>query len=441
VKKQWIALTGLLFAGAVAAGWEVRWIDRFDGDGVDWDNWTAQTKANFNNEVQCYTDDDSSAQRNYEVSDGTLKIIARKGGIECPGLDGQFKSWTSGRLNSKDKQEFLFGRIESRIRFHNLEGGTWPAFWMLENRIDEQPVAGDGDDVGWPNPGASEIDVWEWFANEPESYIINFFNNFGFACGFKQEPPYPGGAADVLDWHTYAVEWTADDMVFFMDNEEVARYNLEGCPVYEEPMFVLLNVAMGGNLGGEIDPGLDKAALEIDYVAHCRQSEESESATCDESTTGAFTFDPAQDADGQWVTDDPAFAGNAQGLTLDFLQAVDQLFVAWFTYVEPSASIPAEAADRVGAPDNRWLTAQLSLEGNVASGPLLASTGGRFDAPPQPEQETSEVGRMTIEFTACNRAMVSYEIDSVGLAREFPVIPLEQRLDPDFECASEATAL
>jgi len=418
----------------------VQWIERFDGDGVNWDNWTAQTAANYNNEVQCYTDDDSSAQRNYEVSGGTLKIIARRGAVDCPGLDGQFKSWTSGRLNSKDKREFLYGRIEARIRFHNLEGGTWPAFWMLENRIDEQPIAGDDDNVGWPNPGASEIDVWEWFANEPDSYIINFFNNFGFACGFKQTHPYAGGPADVLEWHTYAMEWTADGIDFFMDNEMVASYNMVGCPVYEEPMFVLLNVAMGGNLGGAIDPGLDKATLEIDYVAHCQQSADSESDTCDETTSGAFLFDRAQDTDGQWVTDAPAFVGNGQGFSLDYMAFADLIFVAWFTYVDPSIPDPDEGLDRVGALDNRWLTAQLAIEGNVATGPLFATTGGRFDSPPQPGQETVEVGTMRVEFTACDSAIVSYELDGGTLAREFPIVPLESRVNGDFQCESERMA-
>lgn len=431
----------LLFPFAASAGWEVQWIERFDGDGVNWDNWTAQTQANFNNEVQCYTDDDSSPARNYDVSDGTLKIIARRGGVDCPGLGGQFKSWTSGRLNSKDKREFLFGRIEARIRFHNLEGGTWPAFWMLENRIAEQPIAGDGDNVGWPNPGASEIDVWEWFANEPESYIINFFNTGGFGCGFKQTHPYAGGAPDVLEWHTYAMEWTADGIDFFMDNDLVASYNLQSCAVYEEPMFVLLNVAMGGNLGGAIDPELNEAILEVDYVAHCQQSDDSDSTTCDETTFGAFQFDYAQDSDGQWVTNEPAFAGNGQGFSLDYMAFADLVFVAWFTYVDPAASDPAEGLDRVGAMENRWLTAQLAIEGNVATGPIFATTGGRFDSPPQSGQGAVEVGTMTIEFSACDLATLRYEVDGGTLVGEIPIMPVEKRVNGEFQCQSETATL
>ncbi|MFT6806158.1 MAG: beta-glucanase (GH16 family) [Glaciecola sp.] len=264
------------------AGWEVTWIDRFDETGVNLNNWTPQIQANYNNEVQCYTDDDSSAQRNYEASDGTLKIIARKQDISCPGLGGENKSWTSGRLNSKDKAEFLYGRIEARIRFSELKGGSWPAFWMLENRIAENPFKGDNDTVNWPNPGAGEIDVWEWFSNDGDRYITNFFNVGN--CGSEVRVSYPGGAPDVLAFHTYAIEWTADNIKFFFNDTVVVEQDLTNCAQYEEPMFILLNVAMGGNLGGAIDPQLNKATMEVDYVAHCVKSDLNAFQECNEST-------------------------------------------------------------------------------------------------------------------------------------------------------------
>ncbi len=267
------------------AGWEVTWIDRFDGSSVDLDNWTPQIQANYNNEVQCYTDDDSTAQQNYDASDGTLKIIARRQNISCPGLGGENKSWTSGRLNSKDKAEFLYGRIEARIRFSDLRGGTWPAFWMLENRIAENPFKGDNDTANWPNPGAGEIDVWEWFSNDGDSYITNFFNDDDDGnCGSEVRVSYPGGAPDVQSFHTYAIEWTADNIKFFFNDDVVAEQDLSNCAQYEEPMFILLNVAMGGNLGGAIDPQLNNATMEVDYVAHCVQSDVSEFQRCDENT-------------------------------------------------------------------------------------------------------------------------------------------------------------
>ncbi|WP_234496472.1 glycoside hydrolase family 16 protein [Vibrio maritimus] len=283
----WFRRLGLLIIGVftvpVLAGWQVHWIDTFEGNSVNWNNWTAQTQANYNNEVQCYTDDDSSEQRNYDVSDGTLKIIARKGTNQCMTLSGQTKTWTSGRINTKDKQEFLYGRLEARIRFHNLEGGTWPAFWMLENRIAEQPIKGDNDNVGWPNVGASEIDVWEWFSNEPESYITNFFNT-AHSCGSEYRYTYPNGAQDVLDWHRYAMEWDENEIAFYIDDELVTRHDVSQCPRYKEPMFVLLNVAMGGMLGGNIDPSLQQATMEVDYIAHCQRSASNDIQYCDEDT-------------------------------------------------------------------------------------------------------------------------------------------------------------
>ncbi len=284
----------LSVSASANAGWEVQWIDAFNGTSVDWSNWSAQTQANYNNEIQCYTDDETSVNKNYDVSAGTLKIIARKQDIACPGLNNEQREWTSGRLNSKDKAEFLYGRVEARIRFLDLQGGTWPAFWMLENRISEQPIKGDDDIVHWPNPGAGEIDVWEWFSNNGDSYITNFFNTNG--CGAEHRPAYPNGKIDVTDFHTYALEWDEDNISFFMDDDVVVSYDVSTCPQYEEPMFVLLNVAIGGNLGGAVDPQLSKATMEVDYVAHCVASDANNETACNESTP--FIIDDDNDGIG-----------------------------------------------------------------------------------------------------------------------------------------------
>lgn len=286
------ALTLGLTSVSALAGWQVQWMDKFEGTGVDWENWTAQIQANYNNEVQCYTDDDSSENRNYEVSNGTLKIIARRQTTNCLGLGGQQKSWTSGRLNSKDKAEFLYGRVEARIRFLNQERGTWPAFWMLENRIAEDPKKNDDDFINWPNPGAGEIDVWEWFSNRPDSYITNFFNTSG--CGSEVLYNYPGGASDVGQWHNYAIERSANTIAFYVDDILVTQHNVTNCAQYKEPMFVLLNVAIGGTLGGNVDALLNQATLEVDYVGYCTATDSNDFAYCNEATSN----DLDDDADG-----------------------------------------------------------------------------------------------------------------------------------------------
>jgi len=179
----------------------------------------------------------------------------------------------------------------------------WEVQWI-------ERFAGDGDNVGWPNPGASEIDIWEWVGRDPAKYITNFFNTGGFACGREMRHDYPEGAVDVLDWHVYAMEWTADRISFFLDDTQVA------------------------------------------------------------------TFDWPTDCEGQWVALDPPAA--SQGMAFDYIDFADLLFVAWFTHVDLDGTDVDPGLDLVGARDNRWLTAQLAIDGNKASGPLFASTGGGF---------------------------------------------------------------
>jgi beta-glucanase (GH16 family) len=286
VRNFLLIAIGSIFSLPAAAGWEVTWIDPFDGPGVDWNNWTAQTEANYNAEVQCYTADDSSVNKNYDVSGGILTIIARRQLIDCPSPALGTREWSSGRLNSKDKQEFLYGRLEARIRVLDTLGGSWPAFWMLENRIAEQPIQGDGDNIGWPNPGAGEIDVWEWFSNDPGTYITNFYNQ-SFGCVRGDVATYPYSAAiRVTDWQTYAIEWDANVARFYINDTLWRTTDLSACGQYEEPMFVLLNVAMGGMLGGIIDPNLTRARMQVDYVAHCRSSNGNSATRCNESTPG-----------------------------------------------------------------------------------------------------------------------------------------------------------
>jgi beta-glucanase (GH16 family) len=316
------------------AGWEVSWIERFDGGSVNSDNWTPQTDANFNNEVQCYTDDETSANRNYEVSDGTLKITARRQQIICPGQNNTPRNWTSGRLNSKDKAEFLYGRVEARIRFDELRGGTWPAFWMLGNRIRETPIKGDNDSIQWPDQGAGEIDIFEWFGNGGDSYITNFYNANG--CAGEKRYPYPGGAPDVQSFHDYAIEWTADEITMFIDDIAVITHDLSNCPQYEEPMFVLLNVAMGGSLGGAIEASLNTATMEVDYVAHCVASDSNNAQRCNESTP------QGADDDGDGILNIldicPATPANAQ---------VDARGCQFFTEPQSAAPLPTIAAENV----------------------------------------------------------------------------------------------
>lgn len=126
--------------------------------------------------------------------------------------------------------------------------------------------------------------------------------------------------------------------------------------------------------------------------------------------------------EGAWS--DPAKPG--QGLFIDSDAERRILFVGWFTF----------ASDESGA--QRWLTAQLGIEGALASGPLFATRGGRLDTAPDERQETVEVGTMTIDFLACDRARVSYSITTAGSneSGKFEVTPLAASTNGGFTCGT-----
>ena len=120
------------------------WSDEFDQDGtVSQDKWNVETippnnGSWWNGELQFYTDKED----NIIVEEGLLKITAKYESFEG-------KNYTSARINTQDKFEFTYGRVEMRAKLPNWEG-MWPAFWLLGANIDE---------IGWPNCG--ELDILE----------------------------------------------------------------------------------------------------------------------------------------------------------------------------------------------------------------------------------------------------------------------------------------
>lgn len=236
---------------AVNAG--LVWSDEFDGSGaVSSNNWVAEiTPPNngswFNNEQQHYTDRTENAY----VSNGTLKIVAKK---EVYTAFNSTKSYTSARLNSKFA--FTYGRVEVRAKLPE-GGGTWPAIWTLGSNLNT---------VGWPFCG--EIDIMEHVGN-----------NIGDVSAALHTPSSNGntvniGRTDVPNataaFHIYAVNWTSEKIDFYVDDRLFYSYkpetkNSDTWP-FDADQFILLNIAMGGTLGGTIASDFDQAVMEIDYV-------------------------------------------------------------------------------------------------------------------------------------------------------------------------------
>jgi beta-glucanase (GH16 family) len=232
----------------VPEGWNLVWNDEFDGKSVDRDNWTYDLGAGGwgNGELEYYT----SREENARVENGMLIIEARQEKYEN-------SYYTSARLKTQGLQEFQYGRIEARLKVPKGKG-LWPAFWMLGSNFDNN----------WPDCG--EIDIMEYIGKEPD-LIMGTLHGPGYsgALGFSQWNRQEYNIAD--DFHTYAIEWETDQIRWYYDGEHyftVTRDNVGNRPwVFDQPFFIILNLAVGGQLAGVV--GLDTvfpAQYYIDYV-------------------------------------------------------------------------------------------------------------------------------------------------------------------------------
>lgn len=218
------------------------WSDEFNGTGSpDSTKWGYNTGAGGwgNNELEYYT----SRQSNVYQSGGTLKIVANK--------ESYFGSnYTSARILTQNKFSFLYGKIEVRAKIPG-NAGAWPAIWMLGNDINT---------IAWP--GCGEIDIMENVGNQPNKI-------FGTVHFTGQPNGGVGGttqlASAYTDFHRYAVTWTPQLITFLIDDVPYFTYSNTGDP-FNQKFFVILNLAIGGNFGGAVDPGFTTGQMEVDYV-------------------------------------------------------------------------------------------------------------------------------------------------------------------------------
>lgn len=235
--------------GSSAAFDELVFSDEFDTDGspdsLKW-GYDLGTGSNGwgNGEKQYYT----NRLENVKVEGGLLKITARKENYEG-------SAYTSARLLSEGKFDFTYGRVEVRAKLP-FGKGTWPAIWMLGSNFRT---------VGWPTCG--EIDIMEHWGHKQGTVQSALHTRSSFGDTVNH------GAQNLDDvstaFHLYAVEWTADELIFSVDGVVHFTYNpetknSETWP-YDADQFLILNVAMGGSWF-TIDPDFVSSTMEIDYV-------------------------------------------------------------------------------------------------------------------------------------------------------------------------------
>lgn len=235
--------------------WVLVWSDEFDGDTlqqVDSTKWTYDIGRGDNGwgngELQYYTDRTKNA---FLDGDGHLVLRAFR-------EDYKGATYTSARVKTKSKMEQKYGKFEARIQ-PPTGLGIWPACWMLGSNIDR---------VGWPQCG--EIDIMEVIGEE-RNEIHGSLHGPGHSAGEAISATYtlPEGQMDE-DFHIFSVEWDADSIVFFVDNEAyqtVRRSEIRGQWVYNTPFFMLLNLAIGGTYVGfpSEETSFPKEMI-IDYV-------------------------------------------------------------------------------------------------------------------------------------------------------------------------------
>jgi beta-glucanase (GH16 family) len=244
--KSLLVLLTLLFSLQVQAQttWELIWSDEFSGSSLNTNNWSYEFGNGGwgNNEWQYYT----NASENSEVSDGMLKITARHEGTGAT-------EYTSARIITKGLFEFEYGKVEARMKLP-LGQGLWPAFWTLGANIDE---------VSWPECG--EIDIMEHVSNEYMTHGAVHWENNGHS--------YTGNGVntDPTQFHVYGIVWEENLIRWYLDGVQFYQFTIQAPnntdDAFRHPMFLLLNMAIGGNWPGYPDATTPfPASMLVDYV-------------------------------------------------------------------------------------------------------------------------------------------------------------------------------
>lgn len=224
------------------------WSDEFDntmGAPPDPRWWRAETGGHGwgNAELQTYTDMQENA---FHDGEGNLVIRANRTGVHV----------SSARLVTKGRFTFQYGRLECRARVAPGQG-LWSAIWALGANID---------DVPWP--GCGEIDIVECLGADPHRlfgtvHCPGHSGVNGLSGEFRSTSPLPSS------FRTYAVDWSPARIGWCIDGAEyfsVTRGSLGRSWVFDHPFYLLINLAVGGVLGGRVDTEALPSELIVDYV-------------------------------------------------------------------------------------------------------------------------------------------------------------------------------
>ncbi|MHC5156600.1 MAG: glycoside hydrolase family 16 protein [Planctomycetota bacterium] len=235
-----IIINFLFLSTQVPAG--VIWEDTFSDPKLNTGIWTAQVGGHGwgNGELQYYTNrlhDNKGA--NAYIENGKLVLEARR-------EDYEGKQFTSARLTTKGNLTYKYGSLEARIKVPNLANGLWPAFWLLGNNIDQ---------VRWPACG--ELDIMEMGSAEAiregavdrKVTAAAHWESGGKTADYSKSMLTEKAGSD--GYHVFKLEWTPKLMTVSVDDTSFWEFDISGgeradLEEYHKPMFIILNLAVGG---------------------------------------------------------------------------------------------------------------------------------------------------------------------------------------------------
>ena len=232
-------------------GYTLVWNDEFDGNYIDLTKWEYEVNGDGggNNELQYYT----ASPKNSFLENGRLIIKAISESY-------QNRNFTSARIRSKGRGDWLYGRVEVSAKIPKGVG-TWPAIWMLST---------DWSYGGWPESG--EIDIMEHVGYDPNVVHGSVHTKaYNHTIGTQKTSKLTIPTA-TSEFHKYIIEWFDDHIDFFIDDTKYFTFNnenngWESWP-FDKRFHLILNVAVGGNWGGVygVDVKAFPAQMEVEYV-------------------------------------------------------------------------------------------------------------------------------------------------------------------------------
>ena len=242
------------------ADYRLVWSDEFEGTGLpDEDKWSYDTGMNkqgwHNRELQYYS---HSRPENSALRAGKLIITARRESLNSAS-DWGGQAYTSARLITLGKAQWTYGFFEVRAKMP-CGRGSWPAIWML------------GVEGQWPAGG--ELDILEHMGKRPDWVFSTVHTASGHAANGKGDGRTLNTACS--QFHNYQMLWTPTEVRFGVDGVQHAVYVNAGTGAaqwpFDKPQYMILNLAIGGDLGGPVDDSIFPIEFEIEYARVYQQA-------------------------------------------------------------------------------------------------------------------------------------------------------------------------